>query len=237
MFWQNNHTNKQKINTLLAGYKTLKNGLSICQMISSANFLKNLSGSYGIIVNVSNNNTFVFWICWIAWSFIYCGRHLSALSCKYPAFTWMQWHYITRDQLKYDLSISWHQSWVDKPKVIPHLRATVSPQCIRDLRVLLRKCETLCSRPRCAENKDNLDRYQADDAARPFAYRHFPLKILVTGFRCVDEKLRTVSGAYSSLKENVQLSFLTASYRCLLSSGRGGGRHRPWRHRGRWEMH
>lgn len=64
----------------------------------------------------------------------------------------------------------------------------------RYLRVLLGERETRRSRPRCAENQDNLDRYQADDAARPFAYRHFPLTILVTGFRCLDEALRTVSG-------------------------------------------
>lgn len=65
------------------------------------------------------------------------------------------------------------------------------------LRVLLRERESRCSRPGCAKNQDYLDRYQADDAARSFAYRHFPSTILVTGFRFVKEALRTVSGAHS----------------------------------------
>lgn len=62
------------------------------------------------------------------------------------------------------------------------------------LRVLLRERETLRSRPRCAENQDHLDRNQADDAARPFAYRHFPFKILVAASRCADGCCRLSPG-------------------------------------------
>ena len=67
------------------------------------------------------------------------------------------------------------------PKLSP-IAATPArvSQSLRYLRVLLGEGEPHRSRPRCAE--DNLDRYQADDAARPFAYRHFPLTSLVTGF-------------------------------------------------------
>lgn len=100
------------------------------------------------------------------------------------------------------------------------------------LRVLLGERESRCSRPRCAGNQDYLDRYQADDAARSFAYRHFPSTILVTGFRFVKEALRSVSGAHRLREVNVRrLRFPTSSRRLVLSSGRGGGRHRPWRHR------
>ena len=87
---------------------------------------------------------------------------------------------------------------MDKPKVVSHQSpGYVFNPVARHLRVLLGERESRRSRPRCAEHQDNLERYQADDAARPFAYRHFPLTILVTGFRCVNEALRTVSGAYS----------------------------------------
>lgn len=98
-----------------------------------------------------------------------------------------------------DWSISVRTEWTS-----PKLSPITAPLCSRYLRVLLRERESRCSRPRCAENQDGLDGYQADDAARPFAYRHFPLTALATGSRCVNRSVPDVSGAHSGLSVNVR---------------------------------
>lgn len=126
---------------------------------------------------------------------------------------------------------------VDEPRVAGHQTAERCVFIPGYLRVLLGERETLRSRPRCAENQDNLERYQADDAATPFSYRHFPLKNARHEVRVRErggpDRLRGTRRAAG----NVRLSLPTSSSPFFLSSGRGGGRHWPGRHHGRWEMH
>ena len=90
----------------------------------------------------------------------------------------------------------WHHKRVDEPRSCP------PPQprhAARDLRVLLGERQSRRSGPGRVANQDHWDRYQADDAARPFSNRHFPLTIPVAGFSVNEwSALRTVSGAYSS---------------------------------------